>query len=368
MGLNEMNINDAFAKRMKKSKLTGTESLKETYASFTIDELKELLRNYNVKGYSKLKKQELVDMVIETVMSSFSEMTGTLSVLHYELINNILEEERSLYIPEYGEDEFIYRGFATPYEFDNKAHLHFPAEIKDALKKYLASEEAMKDFLLQRKITRLVYLASYRYGVMKYDDLVDRVASVLAAELVTVDQVRDIITLNISNYMDLDIDTMVVSNILCEHPKEVFEEIQKNPKELVPLTLADSDALNEHDYLNVKEAEALLAFLQTKTSEYKAKDYLDVLYLLINYNQSELEIIDFFQNEIDFGGKKALSAFIDVLVPFMNSVPRWLLGGDVPKPVVKDNSQTFVSEKKVGRNDPCPCGSGKKYKKCCLNK
>ncbi len=22
----------------------------------------------------------------------------------------------------------------------------------------------------------------------------------------------------------------------------------------------------------------------------------------------------------------------------------------------------------VGRNDPCPCGSGKKYKKCCLGK
>ncbi|MCI5157176.1 MAG: DUF1186 domain-containing protein, partial [Candidatus Electrothrix sp. AUS1_2] len=24
--------------------------------------------------------------------------------------------------------------------------------------------------------------------------------------------------------------------------------------------------------------------------------------------------------------------------------------------------------KKIGRNEPCPCGSGKKYKKCCLNK
>lgn len=23
---------------------------------------------------------------------------------------------------------------------------------------------------------------------------------------------------------------------------------------------------------------------------------------------------------------------------------------------------------KVGRNDPCPCGSGKKYKHCCINK
>jgi len=27
--------------------------------------------------------------------------------------------------------------------------------------------------------------------------------------------------------------------------------------------------------------------------------------------------------------------------------------------------QAPVRVKKVGRNDPCPCGSGKKYKKCC---
>ena len=27
--------------------------------------------------------------------------------------------------------------------------------------------------------------------------------------------------------------------------------------------------------------------------------------------------------------------------------------------------QQRVVGKKVGRNEPCPCGSGKKYKKCC---
>ena len=30
--------------------------------------------------------------------------------------------------------------------------------------------------------------------------------------------------------------------------------------------------------------------------------------------------------------------------------------------------EPIVMDKKVGRNDPCPCGSGKKYKKCCLRK
>jgi hypothetical protein len=33
----------------------------------------------------------------------------------------------------------------------------------------------------------------------------------------------------------------------------------------------------------------------------------------------------------------------------------------------QNKSDTMKSEK-IGRNSPCPCGSGKKYKKCCLNK
>ena len=36
-------------------------------------------------------------------------------------------------------------------------------------------------------------------------------------------------------------------------------------------------------------------------------------------------------------------------------------GSDTKKPVRKK------AEEKIGRNDPCPCGSGKKYKNCCMN-
>ena len=31
-------------------------------------------------------------------------------------------------------------------------------------------------------------------------------------------------------------------------------------------------------------------------------------------------------------------------------------------------SPVRTAAKKVGPNDPCPCGSGKKYKKCCMQK
>ena len=31
----------------------------------------------------------------------------------------------------------------------------------------------------------------------------------------------------------------------------------------------------------------------------------------------------------------------------------------------KEKEKRQVKSNKVGRNDPCPCGSGKKYKQCC---
>ncbi len=38
-------------------------------------------------------------------------------------------------------------------------------------------------------------------------------------------------------------------------------------------------------------------------------------------------------------------------------------GQNVPPPERK--IEPVRVEKKIGRNDPCPCGSGKKYKQCC---
>ena len=36
---------------------------------------------------------------------------------------------------------------------------------------------------------------------------------------------------------------------------------------------------------------------------------------------------------------------------------------DIANPKVKE-----IRQKKIGRNEECPCGSGKKFKKCCIEK
>ena len=34
----------------------------------------------------------------------------------------------------------------------------------------------------------------------------------------------------------------------------------------------------------------------------------------------------------------------------------------------KNRHTPKIREHNIGRNDPCPCGSGLKFKKCCINK
>lgn len=51
------------------------------------------------------------------------------------------------------------------------------------------------------------------------------------------------------------------------------------------------------------------------------------------------------------------------------TLPQWnaIFDEETRKKLTQEQkkSRTIVKSPKVGRNDPCPCGSGKKYKKCC---
>lgn len=60
---------------------------------------------------------------------------------------------------------------------------------------------------------------------------------------------------------------------------------------------------------------------------------------------------------------------VDAKADWLYELPQWDTIFDEEKKkalyLEQKKSGTIVKEKKIGRNDPCPCGSGKKYKKCC---
>ncbi len=71
------------------------------------------------------------------------------------------------------------------------------------------------------------------------------------------------------------------------------------------------------------------------------------------------DLVASYLGELERQGRLAdgrrLGAFVRALKP------AWLAAGGETKPFVRAGTP-------VGRNDPCPCGSGQKYKKCCMNR
>lgn len=70
-----------------------------------------------------------------------------------------------------------------------------------------------------------------------------------------------------------------------------------------------------------------------------------------------------------FDKEKLYKNMVDARAEWLYELPQWndIYDEETRKRLFLEQrkSGTIRKEKKIGRNDPCPCGSGKKYKKCC---
>lgn len=70
-----------------------------------------------------------------------------------------------------------------------------------------------------------------------------------------------------------------------------------------------------------------------------------------------------------FDKEKLYKNMVDARADWLYELPQWndIYDEETRKRLFLEQrkSGTIRKGKKIGRNDPCPCGSGKKYKKCC---
>ena len=70
-----------------------------------------------------------------------------------------------------------------------------------------------------------------------------------------------------------------------------------------------------------------------------------------------------------FDKEKLYKNMVDAKADWLYELPQWdeIFTRERQKEIYLEQkkSGTIIKGAKIGRNDPCPCGSGKKYKKCC---
>ena len=72
---------------------------------------------------------------------------------------------------------------------------------------------------------------------------------------------------------------------------------------------------------------------------------------------------------LKFDKAKLFKNMVAAKAEWLYELPQWdAIFDEATKKVLyleQKKSGTIVKDKKVGRNDPCPCGSGRKFKQCC---
>jgi hypothetical protein len=132
--------------------------------------------------------------------------------------------------------------------------------------------------------------------------------------------------------------------------KGIYEQLLENPDEVVTGTVKE---LAEKYNVSIME---MTGFLDGINDSLKEKNPIEEM--------TEDTVVN-----LGFEKELLYKNMVDAKADWLYNLPQWeaIFSEEKRKELYREQKKagTIVKGKKIGRNDPCPCGSGKKYKNCC---
>ena len=132
--------------------------------------------------------------------------------------------------------------------------------------------------------------------------------------------------------------------------KNIYEQLLENPDEVVSGTVKELAEKYGQDVMT------MVGFLDGINDSLKTANPIETM-------EEDTVVSLAFDKELLYKN------MIDAKADWLYGLPQWdkIFDAETKKRLYREQKQsgTVRKAKKIGRNDPCPCGSGKKYKFCC---
>jgi hypothetical protein len=162
-----------------------------------------------------------------------------------------------------------------------------------------------------------------------------------------------------------------------ERRKHLIERHQEIPRKILDRESAENFFLFDSCFL-IPQVQKLQQFLDTFVPDGEDDLYFadQIIIELIEAAQFDVPIKNILEelekDGLAFENIELMNDFLAILSDALNAIPRWSNNGYSPNELFFKKSGSMpldargqATAVKVKRNDPCPCGSGKKYKHCC---
>lgn len=352
----------------------------ENRMNVTKNELKEALDTLGVFPKSSLKKEELLKEFYQFFDERSEQFIAIINPRIYQIMKKLMKADKNgIEVELETEPEVNFLGevllISEPVFTDEKIHIQLREEMKDRVAKMILPKYEKVIKQMQIIVDFIIHLMD-AYGIMEDYKVCDKITQflgiqinphmLLALSLYHVDLSYHIIITEFS-------DTLYLTNAFISHPEDLLMERESRDLTYKEYTLEE---LSEDIFDNLhqlKEVQKVIQFLEKRKVEFADEATLSMVLTIMS--SPSIEIEDFMKLiPIDFADIHEANEYLQLVMDLHNSIPHYALYGYSPKELVEMQKEKIEQEenekkkKKVGRNDPCPCGSGKKYKNCCLNK
>lgn len=391
-GLNE-ELKEQMEKRKKnlgRYDVPAERSLRNALLTLTKTELDDIRYNLCVSGISSLKKQEMAEVLVPAILTFSHRWFVTIGGEQYNMLSKIRdqhgistglsdEDVRIDYMRSMG---IIFSGMQ-----DGKLAWYMPDELLEIYTK-MDHQKYAKAVALNDEVVRLVTGLLFYYGYLSYEQIYEKIIGLIERkDLEFIDFMGIIINAGCWQQNIVNVETGMHYYTLMNPENVIDEQLMRKELEFCEFTYETLYQAGEMDYIEETDAfKALVGFFMKEfsLSVMDAVEVVGELQIILLNDEKFSEMIDYIQTVVTIPTQDVADRMIGLLTAFNNTTRLWRLKGHRPVDLnterkqniapyttkkYKDNVVKFVPlSSEVGRNDLCPCGSGKKYKKCCLHK
>jgi len=347
-------------------------SLWSTLSQRHVPALRELAKSYYVSGYSRMKKAELVASVFEALLD-MTRMTEILYVTDprtWKLFQRLADDElvrvtRST-PPQY--KLLVELGYLDEQRSDTDTWIFMPDEIRAVY-----ADLAMGGLPEQKELFDLIHTyaqaAVHLYGVIGLVDFAALFNGQNEPKLTPGEMVPALL-----RHISVDAEYRIWEDYL------ISESYQDDPRQTVPALLARVGGTPRYiperkellryasaDYVEeTAHTERLRQYLADQLRMKKAQ--IQEAVTLIHYGcqlgaspESATGVFERYPVKISASQHGEI---VGLLRRVFDTTRLPALNGHTAEEM-RSLAPAVSVRQKIGRNDPCPCGSGRKYKKCC---
>ncbi|MCZ8512664.1 SEC-C metal-binding domain-containing protein [Paenibacillus filicis] len=359
-------------------------TLEAALAVFTKDELSAIRSSLAIPGLSSLKKQDLIHALVDNVPTAIPYCLKLLDQTRYDLLKKLANRggQGQLSVELYHLNYFKNRSLIFSGTYKGKKTLAIPQEVQHVFQALDTQDYKARI----RRNTEWILLTQgllYYYGSLTLSELNDFIKQYSGEHVIMSEYLQ--VMQEAQDYEELAEECNSGYSYITVMDSERVKKEHRMRKELPFYSFSKEQLLQAGDPDYVERNASYREFVHYIVNHYtispeEADGIVEDCVYDIQNGDTPSEVLEYLREQLEINDVNTAQVILDHLVKLHNNTKQWFLKGYSPNelsalrnrstgtPPLRSGAGEFIdftTRTKVGRNDPCPCGSGKKFKKCC---